>query len=144
MYPVEPKTVEISSALTLHVHGKLIVDGDDFIDIGLAPGIDEGTDNYGRYDGVGFAVKDGNHVYVAFSTSFNYDGYPVVMNLSAIPEEYRPHRTVCSICPADGQKIAMVSVEPDGYIRVNGVVPLSASARSDAVMWIDGYLDYWI
>lgn len=145
-YPEAAHVVDIASHMTLLVRGRLVVVSADWNDLGLAIGINEALGDCGRKKDPGchWQVANGNHVYVAFDCSFEYTGTALTINSTAIPEEYRPHRTTYVFCPVSGG-MALVSANPDGYIRVEWVQYLTETARisTTPVEWIDGYLDYW-
>ena len=69
----------------------------------------------------------------------------IIINKTAIPEDHRPKRTTYALCPVSDRGIALISADPDGFIRVEWVQNLAQMARTvaTAVAWIDGYLDYW-
>lgn len=146
-YPEAPHVVDIAAHMTLLCRGKLVVVSTDWVSLGLAEGITEAVYSYGKKKDPGchWNVANGNHVYVAFDCTFEYTGTRLVINRDPIPEDYRPHRETYVLCPASNQGIALISVDTDGYIRVEWVLNLSDTARSTAVPveWIDGYLDYW-
>ena len=147
-YPEAPHVVDIASHMTLRVRGKLVVDGSDWQDLGLATGVSESIYPYGRKEvsGCHYQVADGNHVYLAVDCAFDHPGTAKVLNASPIPGEYRPKRTTYALCPVNGQAMALVSAGTDGYIRVQWVQKLTdtVSTGSCVVEWLDGYLDYWI
>lgn len=146
-YPEAEHVVDIASHMTLLCRGKLVVVSAAWTDLGLADGISEAVYSYGKKQesGCHWNVANGNHVYVAFDCTFEYSGTRKVINRTAIPEEYRPHRETYVLCPVSNQGIALVSVNTDGYVWVEWVLNLADMARSTtvAVEWIDGYLDYW-
>ena len=146
-YPEEAHVVDIASHMTLRVRGKLVVDGADWTDLGLADGVPEASYPYGRKEvsGCHIQVTDGNHIYVAFDCSFEFQGTAKTINKTHIPEEHRPKRTTYALCPVNDRGLALVSANPDGYIRVEWVQKLTdtVNTSSTAVEWIDGYLDYW-
>lgn len=146
-YPEAPHVVDIASHMTLLVRGKLVVSGASWVDLGLASGINESVYAYGRKEDTGchYLVSNGNHVYSAFNCGFAYTGTAMVINATPIPAEYRPARPVFSLCPINDRAIALVSIQADGYIRVEWVQQLTATVNTGSmeVIWIDGYLDYW-
>lgn len=146
-YPEAPHVVDIASHMTLLVRGKLEVTGSQWVNIGLASGINESVYAYGRKEDSGchYLVSNGNHVYTAFNCGFTYSGTAKVINATAIPAENRPARPVFSLCPINDRAIALVSIQADGYIRVEWVQQLTATVNTGSmeVIWIDGYLDYW-
>lgn len=141
-YPEEPHVVDIASHMTLRVRGKLEVLGSDWVSLALAGGVYESSYEYGRGLDCQYQVKEGNHVYAAFNCSFVYQGTAVTINAAPIPEEYRPQRTVCGLCPVDKGGVALVTVAPDGYIQVQQVSRGNETGEIP-ILWIDGYLDYW-
>lgn len=147
-YPEEPHVVDIAAHMTLRVRGRLEVLGASWASLGLADGMEESPYAYGRQDDTGcyYQVSNGNHVQVAFNCSYNYAGRSQVINLTPIPEEYRPERTVCSICPTNDRRLALVTVQPDGYIRIEWVQTIASTSNTSSatVLWVDGYLDYWV
>ena len=146
-YPEAPHVVDIASHMTLLVLGKLEVVGSQWVNLGLADGVNESVYAYGRKEDSGchYLVSNGNHVYAAFNCGFAYTGTPMVINAAPIPAEYRPARPVCSLCPVNDRTMALVRIDNDGYIRVEWVQQLTATVNtgSTEVIWIDGYLDYW-
>jgi len=147
-YPEAPHVVDIASHMTLRVRGKLVVDGSDWQDLGLAAGISESIYPYGRKEvsGCHMQVADGNHVYLAFDCAFDHTGTTKVLNATPIPAEDRPRRTTYTLCPVNGRAIALVSAGTDGYIRAEWIQRLTdtVATGSYVVEWLDGYLDYWI
>lgn len=146
-YPEAAHVVDIASHMTLLCRGKLVVVSADWASLGLADGVSEAVYSYGKKkeSGCHWNVANGNHVYVAFDCTFEYSGTRVVINSSAIPEEYRPHRETYVLCPVSNHGLALVSVDTYGYVWVEWVQNLTENARSTTipVEWIDGYLDYW-
>ena len=147
-YPEEPHVVDIAQHMTLRVRGRLEVLGASWSSLGLADGMNESPYAYGRQDDTGcyYQVSNGNHVQAAFNCSYDYAGRSMVVNKTPIPEEYRPERTVCSICPTNDRRLALVTVQPDGYIRIEWVQTIASTSNttSATVLWVDGYLDYWV
>lgn len=147
-YPEEPHVVDIAAHMTLRVRGRLEVLGSSWASLGLADGMNESSYAYGRQDDTGcyYQVSNGNHVQAAFNCSYDYAGRSMVVNKTPIPEEYRPERTVCSICPTNDRRLALVTVQPDGYIRIEWVQTIASTSNttSATVLWVDGYLDYWV
>ena len=146
-YPEEPHVVDIASHMTLRVRGKLVVDGTDWIDLGLAEHISESIYPYGRKEASGchIQVTNGNHVYAAIDCSFAYSGTALIINQTAIPEDHRPKRITYALCPVNDRGLALISASPDGYIRVEWVQIITDTVLTGTatVAWIDGYLDYW-
>lgn len=141
-YPEAPHVVDIASHMTLLVRGKLVVLGSDWEPLTLASGVSESAYQFGRVEDCKYQVKDGNHVYAAFNCSFVHTGQVVTVNETAIPEEYRPARTVLTFCPVNNDGTALVSVTPDGFIQVERV-KRDGENGEHPVLWIDGYIDYW-
>ncbi len=83
-------------------------------------------------------LADGKHIYVAFGCGLNFEGGSVQVNLNALPQGLRPPRNVHALCVAEGNNIAVVTVNTSGNITVD----LTGSAES--VSWVDGYIDFWI
>ena len=142
-YPEAPHVVDIASHMTLLVRGRLIVLGSDWEPLTLASGVSESAYQFGRVEDCKYQVKDGNHVFAAFNCSFVHTGQAVTVNETAIPEENRPARTVLAFCPVDNDGTALVSVTPDGFIQVERV-KRDGENGEHPVLWIDGYIDYWI
>ena len=147
-YPEEPHVVDIAAHMTLRVRGRLEVLGSNWESLELADGMSESPYAYGRQGDTGcyYQVSNGNHVQAAFNCSYDYAGRSMVVNKTPIPEEYRPDRTVCSICPTNDRRLALVTVQPDGYIRIEWVQTIASTSNttSATVLWVDGYLDYWV
>lgn len=147
-YPETPHVVDIASHMTLRVRGQMVVDHAAWNSLGFAEGIIESVYAYGRREdsGCSYLVEMGSHVHVAFNCAFSYGGTALVINATAIPESCRPKRPVLSLCPVNDRGIALVSVNPDGYIRVEWVQSIKDTVftGSAEVTWIDGYLDYWM
>lgn len=147
-YPEAPNVVDVAAHMTLLVRGKLVVLGASWASLDLAEGMEESPYAYGRQDDTGcyYQVSNGNHVQVAFNCAYSYAGSAMVVNREPIPEEYRPQLTVCSICPANDRMLALITVQPDGYIRIEWVQTIASTSTtaSAAVLWIDGYIDYWV
>lgn len=146
-FPEEPHVVDIASHMTLRVRGRLEVLGASWASLGLADGMDESPYAYGRQDDTGcyYQVSNGNHVQIAFNCSYEYGGSAMVVNRTPIPEDHRPERTVCSLCPTNDRRLALVTVQPDGYIRLEWIQTIASTSNtaSATVLWVDGYLDYW-
>ena len=142
-YPESPHVVDIASHMTLLVRGRLVVEGADWQDLGLAEGVSEDIIGIGRkpVSGCHYRVENGNHVYLAFDGSFNFPTSPLVINRTPIPEEYRPRRPVMAVCLTD-VGFAVCTGDTDGYIRVEAVYPYKENTA--AVSGMDGYIDYWI
>lgn len=142
-YPEAPHVVDIAAHMTLLVRGKLIVLGSGWEPLALAQGVSESSIPMGRVGGCKYMVRDGNHIYCGFNCSFSYTGQVLTVNGTEIPEEYRPERAVRSLCAVNEDGIAMVCVTPDGFIQVEWV-KRDGETGSHIVLWIDGYIDYWI
>ncbi len=142
-YPEQPHVVDIAAHMTLHVRGKMILEEPGWQGLGLADRVLEAAQAVGRYAGCGYRVHIGKHVYAAFSCSFRYAGTPVTINAVPLPEEIRPAAPVWGICPINDGGLAAVCLKPDGYIQAQWVLRNGQSGQQE-VLWIDGYLDYWI
>jgi len=145
-YPEEPHVVDIASHMTLLVRGKLAVLGEQWQSLGLAEGISESAWEYGRKEtGCHYLLTQGRQVHIAFNCACGYAGTAVIVNAAAIPEDHRPGRRVFSLCPASDRQIACVSVDPDGYIRVEWVQKATDTVLTGAadVTWLDGCISYW-
>lgn len=116
-------------------------------DLGCAEGVAAPSESHGRCTegGCHYRVSEKSHVYVAFNCSFTFSGETVQINLSAVPEKYRPKQPVHGLCIASDHLVALVSVTPEGQILVEQVHRLDNSESADTtdILWIDGYLDYW-
>lgn len=147
-YPEAPHVVDVASHMTLRVRGNLVVDNTNWNNLGFASGITESVYAYGRKEDSGchYLVDAGSHVFVAFNCGFSYSGTAKVINSTPIPAAHRPARTVMSLCPVNDRGIALVSVGSDGYIRAEWVQKMTDTVQTGTlqVIWIDGYLDYWI
>ncbi len=142
-YPEQPHVVDIAAHMTLHVRGNMILEEAGWQELGLADGVLDAAQAVGRYTGCGYRVHIGRHVYAAFSCSFRYTGVPITINAAPMPEEIRPAAPVWGISPINDGGIAAVCLKPDGYIQVQWVLR-NGQAGQQEVLWIDGYLDYWI
>lgn len=142
-YPEQPHVVDIAAHMTLLVRGKMILEEPGWQKLGLADRVLEAAQAVGRYAGCGYRVHIGKHVYAAFSCSFRYAGTPITINAAPLPEEIRPAAPVWEISPINDGGIAAVCLKPDGYIQVQWVLR-NGQAGELEVVWIDGYLDYWI
>ncbi len=142
-YPEQPHVVDIAAHMTLLVRGKMILEETGWQELGLANGVLDAAQTVGRFAGCGFRVHIGKHVYAAFSCSFRYAGVPITINAAPMPEEIRPAAPVWGISPINDGGIAAVCLKPDGYIQVQWVLR-NGQAGQQEVLWIDGYLDYWI
>ena len=145
-YPEEPHVVDIAAHMTLKVRGKLEVLGAKWQNLGLNAGVAESPFAYGRQEDTGcyYQLSNGNHIHVACNCSFNYRGTPVAINAAQLPVEHRPARPVCSLCAANDAQVVLVCVKPDGYIWAEWVKALDQASGTAVVLWMDGYLDYWI
>lgn len=128
---------------------KFKVKNEVWVELGLAANAFPSESNIGRgpaASGCWYRVVNGNHVQVAFNCAFEYKGPTFRINLAAIPAEYRPQRSVYSICAAYGRATARALVNADGQVLVDWVQALTATENTTAytVSWIDGYIDYYI
>lgn len=142
-YPERPHVVDLAAHMTLLVRGRLMVLGADWEPLELASGVYESSYGLGRVQDCKYRVSEGNHVYAAFNCSFVHSGTPITVSGTPIPEGFRPAREVRSVCAVDAGGTAMVCVKPDGFIQVEWV-KWDGETGNHAVLWIDGYLDYWI
>lgn len=119
----------------------------DWQDLGLSAGVSTSTQPFGRspYSCAYRAVNE-NHVYVAFNCQYTFSGAAIGVNKFAIPQKYRPARTVFSYCPCGDRNIARVYVTEEGWIGLGWVQNLASSSytTSYSSTWIDGYIDYWV
>ena len=147
-YPEAPHVVDIASHMTLLVRGSLVVVGENWTDLGLADGVSEAAASCGRKTDPGchIRVENGKHILLAFDCSFDYNGTAVRISRDPIPADCRPHRTAYGLCPVNDRGIALVSAGTDGHIRAEWIQKLTDTAATAAapVIWLDGYLDYWI
>lgn len=137
----EPHMVDIASHMTLRVRGRLIVEGGEYTDLGLADGVRESTEDIGRFSGCGFRVDNGNHVYIACNAAFSFTGGAVLLNRTPLPENVRPQKTVIGIL-AVNVGLAAISVTEDGNIIVFNIVNLTGEGTD--VLWMDGSTEYFI
>lgn len=145
-YPEAPHVVDIAAHMTLMVRGKLLKTGYSWINLGLAESISESSYNLGRNSsGCYYRLSEENHVIIAFNCAFSYTGTELVINSTVIPEEYRPPHKVFAMCPGTNRRVILVSVDTDGYIRVEWVQQLSDTVLtgSSEITWTDAYIDYW-
>jgi len=142
-YPEEAHVVDIASHMTLRVRGKLVVEGAVWTDLGLAEGVAESAPGCGRQpeSGCHYLIWGGSHIYLAFDCGFGQTAGTVVINRDPIPEAYRPRRRAYALCPANDRGIVLVSADTDGFLRAQWV---QQPADSAAIVWLDGYLDYWV
>lgn len=142
-YPEHPHVVDVASHMTLLVRGQLVVTGSGWQELSFASGIHESAYQVGRAVDCKYRVSEGNHVYAAFNAEFTYQGSALTVNAAAIPEAYRPEQTVYALCAVNGNGTAVVSVTPEGFIRVENV-KRDGESGNIPVLWIDGYIDYFI
>ena len=117
--------------------------------LGLSGNVAPSESNCGRGpEGTGcwYRIINGNHVQVAFNCSFEFAGEVLQVNLSPIPEKYRPQRNVYALCATGGRAAARVLVNSSGYVIVDWVQIVSSGAitAGSSVSWIDGYIDYYL
>ena len=168
-YVEETNTVDVDSSITVKVRGKFLV-GDEasaaaleddipslpveisdtgWISLGLSDKVSASSSDIGRgpdNTGCYYRVINGRHVYVAFNCAFTYANTTLQVNLNAILQEYRPVRTVCTICAIGGRAVARILINNSGNIVVDWIQSIQSgvSTESGTVSWIDGYIDYWI
>ena len=121
------------------------IDAEEWINLGLSSGVSDTDISVGRC-GTGcyyrvFASK--KHIYVAFNCTFTYNGSPIQVNSVPIPSEYRPKRNIYTYCATSGRGFARILVNDLGNIFVMSLEP-DSTISSEAVKWIDGYIDYWV
>ena len=151
-YVEEDNTFAIAAGVDFKVKsvtGETVVVSDTgWISLGLSDSVVEREDVAGRIGkGCYYRVINGNHVYVAFCCQFTFaDNKAVTINKDMIPEKYRPPNHMYQHCIACDRTIARCKVRPQGDVVVDWVQVLSANAitTSYEVLWIDGYIDYWI
>lgn len=145
-YPEQPHVVDIASHMTLLVRGPLVVEGGGWISLGLSEQVAESAYDFGHQESPGchYRLWGGRHVYLTFDCSFSWGGTALVINDTPLPDQIRPRRRVCGLCPAGERCLVLVSADPDGYLRAEWVQRLTDTAGTAAVTWLDGYLDYWI
>lgn len=117
--------------------------------LGLSGNVAPSESNCGRgLEGTGcwYRIINGNHVQVAFNCSFEFAGEVLQVNLSPIPEKYRPQRNVYALCATGGRAAARVLVNSSGNVIVDWVQIVSSGAitTGSSVSWIDGYIDYYL
>ena len=114
--------------------------------LGLSGNVTASTGDYGRHTNGNcyYKVVNENHVYVAFNCAFTYSGGGIIVNANAIPEKYRPARSVFSVCATWGNGLAIVAVTSGGLIYINGAYNPTNPTASFSSSWIDGYIDYWV
>ncbi len=146
-YPEQPHVVDIASHMTLLVRGKLQVLGDAWVSLGLAEGISESAYDHGRKEtGCHYLLTEGRQVHIACNAAFSYGGTALVLNETPIPAEYRPRGIVFALCPCNDRQLACLSVDADGYVRVEWVQKMTDTVMTGNadISWVDGYLSYWI
>lgn len=125
------------------------VKGEKWVSLGLSTSVAESESNCGRGPsgtGCWYRVVNGNHVYVAFNCAFSYAGSYLIVNATAIPEEYRPAKNAYAMCATGGRSVARVMVNKSGYAGVDWIQVLSSAEATteSTVSWIDGYIDYFV
>lgn len=148
------KYAETPNAVEVAQDWELIVYGDRWRSLGLnvndSVGIpDTSVGAYGRVPAgeCCYRVENGNHVYVAFSCSFNYKGMAThIISKNAIPEKYRPKRSVSTFCTCQGLYIVRVFVMQSGDVVIEYVQNLTSDTvtTNTNFAWVDGYIDYFI
>lgn len=146
-YPEAPHVVDIASHMTLLVRGKMQVLGDTWVSLGLAEGISESAYQHGSMDtGCHYLLTEGRQVRIACNVAFPYRGSALILNESPIPEACRPKGIVFGLCPCNDRSVAALSVDADGYVRVEWVQKMTEAGMTGSadVSWVDGYLSYWL
>lgn len=116
----------------------------------LSNGVSPSNFGLGRCGGTGCCLRtDKKHVYISFNCSLYYEGKPVTINATPIPEGLRPRRdvyAVCSLETAEGRAIAQIVATSAGYIAIDWIqtLPSTEQTASATVKWIDANIDYWI
>lgn len=112
------------------------------VDLGLSSKVSSPDSDvgYGRIAKGCFLKCEERHIYVTFNCKLNKSGSAVQINAKPIPADYRPRRTVYSLCAASGGNIVRVFVTSSGDVFVEP----SGSSGSISLGWIDGYIDYMI
>lgn len=119
-----------------------------WMSLGLSGNVTVSERDFGRHTNGGcyYRVVNENHVYVAFNCAFTYKGSGIIVNTSAIPEKYRPKRTVFSMCAAGVDAFARVDVTTAGNVVIDWAKSLATAEATTSFTgtWVDGYIDYWI
>lgn len=146
-YPEEAHVVDIASHMTLLVRGKMQVLGETWVSLGLANGISESAYSHGRMEtGCHYLLTEGRQVRIACNAAFPYRGISLVLNETPIPAELRPRGIVFGLCPCNDRSVAALSVDADGYIRIEWVQKMTETGMTGSadISWVDGYLSYWL
>lgn len=151
-YAEDPNTVDIAEEIAVRVRGDLIVgertiSDTGWISLGISSEVAESALNAGRSGkGCFYRVIDGNHVYVAFNCSFQYENAAITIGASKIPAPYNPARNMYAFNPTNGRGIARVFVNSTGDVRIDYVQNMASAETTSSVKvnWIDGYIDYWV
>ena len=113
----------------------------------VSAGVGSSAVNVGRLGRSGCAYmigENGRHIYVAFNCDYytDYGSSGIRVNSEAIPSAYRPRNKVHTVClTSDGSPVAAV-VHPTGEVTIEAIS--SSNTAGDRMLWIDGYVDYWI
>lgn len=151
-YAEDENTVDIAEDMTVKVRGNLIVgersiSDTGWISLGLSSNVSATLGNAGRNGGgCYYRVVNGDHVYIAFNCSCEYQGSDIAVNTELIPEELRPKREIFAVVQATGLTLIGVCANRNGEMLIKWVQDIRATQKttSATVNWIDGYLDYWL
>ena len=138
-YPEEPHVVDLAPQMLLRVRGTMEVLGETWQELLLSSAVEEAAIPHGRHEASGcyLRISQGNRVSISFNCSFDYQDFMLQINAIPIPVELRPEQTVSSYCPTE-LGMALVSVEPDGYIYLEGL-PYRGYAG-----WAEGWIEYFL
>lgn len=136
-YPELPHVVDVADHMTLLVRGKLEVRGEQWQNLGLSGQVRPAVQDYGRAEGCALRVSGGCQVFLAVSCALTWEDQPILLNRDPIPQELRPARTVCALCPCEGGTVR-ITVNPAGEIQAAEVT----GNRNPG--WVDGWLQYFL
>lgn len=134
-YPESPHVVDLAEHMTLLVRGRLELRGEDWMDLGLAPGIRPAVQPRGQVEGVKYRLSGGKHVVAACCCRMPSGG--LAINREPLPQALRPRQNIPAICPAEAGGV-MLTLSPDGFLRAE---PLFGKQDPG---WIAGTVEYWI
>lgn len=151
-YAEESNVVDIAEDITVKVRGDLVVGGrtisdTGWISLGLSSEVAESALNTGRSGkGCFYRVINGNHVYVAFNCSFQYENAAITIGATKIPAPYNPARNMYALNTTNGRGIARIFVNSTGDVRIDYVQNMASAETTSSIKvnWIDGYIDYWV
>ena len=133
-YSEAAHVVDVAEHMTLLVRGRLELRGEQWQDLGLAPGIRPAAVPHGSVEGAKLRLGGGNHVILAFSCRMPLADQAV--NLQPIPESLRPASEIAGLSAAEGGMV-QVLLGTDGFLRISPLL-----GKEDPG-WIDGTLEYW-